>query len=155
LYCSAVRRRSWLFRAFVAVVVAGAVVYLPAELAARSTAPDEPVSFLSNPAEGWRFVWTVARARPGAVAGTPAAAKRLALRAFDDGVLMPARVDLLWLPDERVSLQTLQGSAPVATKSRLVWKVTGRRGAHGRLATIGLIDFSTGRVIWDARLVRR
>jgi hypothetical protein len=144
-----------LFRAFVAVVVAGAAVYLPAELAARSTAADEPVSFLGNPVEGWRFVWAVARERPGAVAGSPAAAKRLALQAFDDGVLRPTRVDLLWLPGEHVTLHTLQGSEPLATKSRLVWKVTGRRGAHGALVTIGLIDFATGKVIYDGRVARR
>ena len=149
------RRRSWLFRAFVAVVLAGAVVYLPAELAARSTAADEPVSFLSNPMEGWRFVWTVARERPGAVAGSPAAARRIALGAFDDGTLRPARVDLLWLPAGRVQLRTLQGSEQLTTKSQLVWKVTGRRGTHGALVSIGLIDFATGRVIYDGRVARQ
>jgi len=150
-----VRRRSWLFRAFVAVVLAGAVVYLPAELAVRATAPDEPVAFLSHPVEGWRFVWAVAHGRPGARAGTPAAARRIALHAFDDGTLRPSRVDLLWLPDRRVTLHTLQGSEQVVTKSRLVWKVTGRRGAHGAPVTIGLIDFATGRVIYDGRLAGR
>jgi hypothetical protein len=144
-----------LFRAFVAVVIVGAAVYLPAELATRSTAADEPISFLTNPVQGWRFVWAVARERPGAVAGSPAAARQLALHTFDDGVLRPARVDLLWLPDEHVTLQTLQGSDQLATKSQLVWKVTGRRGAHGALVTIGLIDFATGKVIYDGRVARR
>ena len=44
LYCSLVRRRSWLFWAFLAVVLApGAALYVPAELARRATAADEPV----------------------------------------------------------------------------------------------------------------
>lgn len=152
MYCSIVRRHSWLFWAFLLVVVGGAVLYLPAELAQRSTAADEPVSFLSHPIEGWRFVLTAARERPGAVAGTPAEAKRIALRSFDDGTLRPTGVGLLWLPDRRVSLRTLQGSEELTTKSQLLWKVTGRRGRNGPNVTVGLIDLATGKVIYDGRL---
>ena len=144
-----------MFWAFIAVAVAGAVVYLPAELALRSTAASEPVSFLSHPIEGWKFVLAVARERPGALAGTPAAAKQIALKAFDDGVVRPTRVDLLWLPDERVRLKTLRGSAEVATNSRLIWKVTGHRGGNGPNVTVGLIDLATGKVIYDGRLATR
>jgi hypothetical protein len=150
-----VRRRSWLFWAFLAVLVAGAVVYLPAELARRATASDEPVSFLSHPLDGWRFVLAVAEQRGDAVAGTPASARTIALRSFDDGRLRPSRVDLLWLPDGRVHLTTLQGSAEVVTNSRLVWKVTGRRGRDGPSVTVGLIDFASGKVIYDGRLAER
>jgi hypothetical protein len=149
-----VRRRSWLFWAFLAVAVLGAVVYVPAELARRSTGPGEPVNFLSHPLEGWRFVVEVAMDRGDAVAGTPAAARTIALRTFDDGVLRPERVSLLWLPDESVRLRTLQGSAVVSTNSRLVWKVTGRRGRSGPDVALGLIDFASGRVIYDARVAR-
>jgi hypothetical protein len=144
-----------LFWAFIAVVVAGAVVYLPAELARRSTAADEPVSFLSHPIEGWKFLVAVARDRPDAVAGTPAAARQIALHAFDDGVIRPTRVDLLWLPDERVRLKTLKGSAELATNSRLIWKVTGHRGGNGPNVTVGLIDLVSGKVIYDGRLAAR
>jgi hypothetical protein len=149
-----VRRRSWLFWAFLAVAVLGAVVYVPAELARHSTGPGEPVDFLSHPLEGWRFVVEVARDRGDAVAGTPAAARAIALHTFDDGVLRPERVSLLWLPDESVRLRTLQGSAVVSTNSRLVWKVTGRRGRSGPDMALGLIDFASGRVIYDARVAR-
>jgi hypothetical protein len=141
-----------LFWAFVAVLVLGVVVYLPAELARRSTGPGEPVNFLSHPLEGWRFVIAVARDRDGAAAGTPAAARGIALRTFDDGRLRPERVSLLWLPDERVALRTLQGSAVVPTNSRLVWKVTGRRGPRGPDVAVGLIDFASGKVIYDGRV---
>jgi hypothetical protein len=141
-----------LFWAFLAVVVVGAMVYVPAELARRATGPGEPVDFLSHPLDGWRFVVAVARDRGGAAAGSPSAARRIALRAFDDGRLRPARVSLLWLPDGRVRLRTLQGSAEVVTNSRLVWKVTGRRGRDGPDVTLGLIDFASGKVIFDGRL---
>lgn len=152
MYCSIVRRHSWLFWAFLLVLVTGAVLYGPAELAQHSTAADEPVSFLSHPIEGWKFVLTAARERPGAVAGTPAEARQIALRTFDDGTLRPTRVDLLWLPDRRVRLRTLQGNEELATKSQLLWKVTGRRGRNGPNVTVGLIDLATGRVIYDGRL---
>jgi hypothetical protein len=144
-----------LFWACLAVVVAGAVVYLPAELAIRATGPQEPVSFLSHPLEGWRFLLAVVDARGSAVAGTPQSARAIALHSFDDGRLRPSRVDLLWLPDRRVALRSLQGSAQVATKSRLVWMVTGRSGPTGPSVTVGLIDFASGKVIYDGRLAGR
>ena len=149
------RRRSWLFWAFLAVAVLGLVVYLPAELARRSTGPGEPVDFLSHPLEGWRFVAAVARERSGAAAGTPSAARAIALRTFDDGRLRPQRVALLWLPDRRIEVRTLQGSAVVSTNSRLVWKVTGRRGRDGPDVAVGLIDFASGKVIYDGRVAER
>lgn len=129
----------------------GLVVYLPAELARRSTGPGEPVDFLSHPLEGWRFIATVARERGDAAAGTPSAARAIALRTFDDGTTRPERVSLLWLPDRSIPVRTLQGSAVVPTNSRLVWKVTGRRGPRGPDVIVGLIDFASGKVIYDGR----
>lgn len=149
------RHRSWLFWAFLAVLVVGLALYAPAELARRATAPDEPVSFLSQPLQGWRFLLTAARERPDAIAGTPTRAREIALRHFDDGRLRPSGVGLLWLPGESVQLTTLQGSRQVATNSKLVWKVTGRSGPNGREVTVGLIDFSSGTVIYDGRLAGR
>ena len=149
-----VRRRSWLFWAFVAVAVAGIVIYLPAELARRATAADEPVSFLSRPAEGWRFLIDVAT-HGDAAAGTPSRARALALRAFDDGNVRPAAVELLWLPDRHAHLVTMQGSRDLATNSQLVWNVTGRVGASDRLVSVGMIDFASGKVIYDGRLAER
>jgi hypothetical protein len=144
-----------LFWAFLAVLVLGVVVYLPAELARRSTGPGEPVDFLSHPLEGWGFVAAVARERGSAAAGSPAAARRIALHTFDDGTLRPERVSLLWVPAHSIRLHTLQGSAVVPTNSRLVWKVTGRRGPRGPDVAVGLIDFASGKVIYDGRLADR
>jgi hypothetical protein len=41
------------------------------------------------------------------------------------------------------------------TNSRLVWQVTGRRGPAGPSVTVGLIDFASGKVIYDGRLAQR
>ena len=143
-----------MFWAFIAVAVAGTVIYLPAELARRATAAEEPVSFLSQPAEGWRFLIGAAGAG-GAVAGSPSKARAIAVRTFDDGTLRPAAVELLWLPDRHVRLVTMQGSRDLRTNSRLVWNVTGRVGASDRLVTMGIIDYASGRVTYDGRVAGR
>jgi hypothetical protein len=36
-----------------------------------------------------------------------------------------------------------------------VWNVTGRVGASDRLVSVGLIDFASGKVIYDGRLAER
>jgi hypothetical protein len=150
-----VQRRSWLFRAFIAVVVAGIAIYLPAVLAGRATAPNGSVDFVSHPLEGWKFLVAVATDRPSARAGTPEAARRIALAAFDDGRVKPSRVDLLWVPDGRVRIGTVQGSHDLTTNSRLVWRVTGQVVPDKRSQTVGLIDFASGVVIYDARVAQR
>ena len=143
-----------MFWAFIAVALAGTVIYLPAELARRATAADEPVSFLARPAEGWRFLLAVAE-NGNAAAGSPSQARTLALRAFDDGTVRPAAVELFWLPDRHVRLSTMQGRRDLTTNSRLVWNVTGRVGTSNRLVSVGLIDFASGKVIYDGRLAER
>jgi hypothetical protein len=150
-----VQRRSWLFRAFIAVVLAGIAIYLPAQLARRATAANGQVDFMTHPLEGWKFLIEVATDRPSARAGSPEDARRIALAAFDDGRVKPSRVDLLWLPDSRVRVRTEQGSRDLATNSRLVWRVTGKVVPDARSLTVGLIDFASGVVIYDARLAER
>src|SRR5437762_14282531 len=75
-------RRGSLFWGIVAVLVAGTLVYGPAELARRSTGQGEPVDFLTHPQEGWRFVADALRQIGSARAGSPAAAGALAARAL-------------------------------------------------------------------------
>jgi hypothetical protein len=148
-------QRSWLFRAFIAVVLAGIAIYLPAELARRATAPNGNVDFVSHPLEGWKFLVEVATDRPSAIAGSPEEARRIALAAFDDGRMRPSRVDLLWLPDSRLRVPTEQGSRDLATNSRLVWRVTGQVAPGAGSRTVGLIDFASGVVVYDARVAQR
>ena len=141
-------RRGSLFWAVVAVLVAAALVYGPAELARRSTGQGEPVDFLTQPQEGWRFVADALRQIGSARAGSPAAAGALAARAFSGTTVQPVRVDLLYVPDLHVPLG---GSDEATAKGRLVWRVSGRVRPGGPVQTVGLIDFATGELTYDVR----
>jgi hypothetical protein len=142
-------RRGSLFWAVVAVLVAATLVYGPAELARRSTGQGEPVDFLTHPQEGWRFVADALREIGSARAGSPEAAGALAARAFSGTTVQPVRVDLLYVPDRRVDLGA--GSDEATAKGRLVWRVSGRVRPGGPVQTVGLIDFASGELTYDAR----
>lgn len=132
----------------IAVLAAGVLVYGPAELARRSTGPGEPVSFLTQPLEGWRFMLETLDGVGSARAGSPASARALAVRAFAGTSMLPERVDLLYVP----SLQVPDGAGrrPLAAKAALVWRVTGQTRPGGRVQTIGLLDFASGRLTYRA-----
>ncbi len=144
-------RRSALFWAVTAVALLGAAIYLPAWIAQSATAPDGPVDFLTSPEQGWRFVLDAVREVPDARAGSPQAAGRAAVQQLAPEGVQPTRVDLLYLPDRQVTVTGPKGSRDVSTNATLVWRVTGRMVAGGPLRTLGLIDLSTGRLIYDAR----
>lgn len=131
-----------------AVLAAAVLVYGPAELARRATGPGEPVSFLTQPQQGWRFVLDALDAIGSARAGSPARAKALAVRAFAGTTVVPVRVDLLYVPDLRVPLGA--GRPPLAAKAKLVWRVSGQTRPGGRVHTVGLLDFVTGRLTYRA-----
>jgi hypothetical protein len=136
-----------------AVALAGVVIYAPAEWARSATGPHEPVDFLTRPQEGWKFMLAAASAIPTARAGTPSAARALAVRDFARSSVDPTRVDLLWVPSRRVRL--IGGGRRYATaKANLVWMVTGRTRPNGPLETVGLIDYSSGKLTYDVRTAR-
>jgi hypothetical protein len=137
-----------------AVVLAGVVIYAPALLARAATGPHEPVDFLTQPQEGWRFVWDAAFQIQGARAGTPSAARRLAVADFSGSSVLPSRVELLWVPSRQVDLVGRGGSAAATAKARLVWMVTGRLRPGGPIRTVGLIDYRSGRLTYDIRTAR-
>jgi hypothetical protein len=132
----------------VAVLVAAVLVYGPAELARRATGPGEPVSFLTQPQEGWHFVLDTLDGIGSARAGSPAGAKALAVRAFAGTGMLPERVDLLYVPDRQVPDGA--GRRPLTAKAALVWRVTGQTRPGGRVQTIGLLDFASGRLTYRA-----
>jgi hypothetical protein len=131
-----------------AVLAAAVLVYGPAELARRATGPGEPVSFLTQPQQGWRFVLDALDAIGSARAGSPARAKALAVRAFAGTTVVPVRVDLLYVPDLRVPLGA--GRPQLVAKAKLVWRVSGQTRPGGRVHTVGLLDFVTGRLTYRA-----
>jgi hypothetical protein len=132
----------------IAVLAAAVLVYGPAELARRATGPGEPVSFLTQPQEGWRFMLDALDAAGSARAGSPASARALAVRAFAGTTMLPERVDLLYVPSLRVPDGA--GRRPLAAKAALVWRVTGQTRPGGRVRTIGLLDFASGRLTYRA-----
>jgi hypothetical protein len=142
-------RRGSLFWGIVVVLVAGTLVYGPAELARRSTGQGEPVDFLTHPQEGWRFVADALSQIGSARAGSPAQAGALAARAFSGTTVQPVRVDLLYVPDRRVPVGA--GSGEATAKGRLVWRVSGRVRPGGPVQTVGLIDFASGELTYDVR----
>ena len=144
-------RRGALFWTATAVVAAGIALYLPAWLAARATAPDGGVDFYSHPIAGWRFLAEAVTELPGAAAGSPEQAGRIAAARFADGSAVPTRVDLLYLPQRWIEIDGGQGTGRLATNATLVWRVTGRLRPGGPLQTVGLIDLASGAVIYDAR----
>jgi hypothetical protein len=131
-----------------AVLAAAVLVYGPAELARRATGPGEPVSFLTQPQQGWRFVLDALDSIGSARAGSPARAKALAVRAFAGTTVVPVRVDLLYVPDLRVPAGA--GRPPLVAKAKLVWRVSGQTRPGGRVHTVGLLDFVTGRLTYRA-----
>jgi hypothetical protein len=142
------RTRLSLLWGITAVLAAAVLVYGPAELARRATGPGEPVSFLTQPQQGWRFVLDALDSIGSARAGSPGRAKALAVRAFAGTTVVPVRVDLLYVPNLRVPAGA--GRPPLAAKAKLVWRVSGQTRPGGRVYTVGLLDFVTGRLTYRA-----
>ena len=140
------RTRLSLLWGITAVLAAAVIVYGPAELARRATGPGEPVSFLTQPQEGWGFMLDALDAVGSARAGSPARAKALAVQAFAGTTVLPVRVDLLYVPNLRVPLGA--GRPPLVAKAKLVWRVSGQTRPGGRVHTVGLLDFVTGRLTY-------
>ena len=109
----------------IAVLAAAVLVYGPAEWR-RATGPGEPVTFLTQPQQGWRFMLDALDAIGSARAGSPARARALAVRAFAGTTVLPERVDLLWMCPTCVS-RSGQGRRPLVAKARLLWRYRGRR----------------------------
>lgn|SRR5690242_12284824 len=144
-------RRSALFWAVIAVALLGLAIYLPAYVARAATASDGPVDFMSSPLDGWRFMIDATRSLPDARVATPAEARTRAVSLFASTGVQPTRVDLLYVPGSELRVGSGQGSHMQPTNSTLVWRVTGRTRPEGPLVTVGLIDLSTGALVYDVR----
>lgn len=127
------------------MALAALLVYGPAAFARSATGPGEPVDFLSRPLDGWSFVLAVTGSGSARASG-PSQASAIAARGFAGSAVQPVSVGLLWLPQERLTLGSGKGSRTVATNSKLVWRVSGRLRPDGPLRTVGLIDYSSGKL---------
>jgi hypothetical protein len=131
----------------IVVLAAAVLVYGPAEIARRATGPGEPVSFLTKPQQGWSFMLDALDAVGSARAGSPARARALAVRAFAGTAVLPERVDLLYVPDLHVPVGG--GRRALVAKAKLVWRVSGQTRPGGPVLTVGLLDFTTGRLTYN------
>ena len=141
------------------------VLLAPAAVATSVTSPDEPVGFMSEPWQGWKFTGEVLRTSVSASAASPGDALEAAHRHWPagtgspggDDTLLVVEVALLYLPAGEEAVVTThtgtEGGARRGLTARkpLAWQVRGYRGRSTELVTIGLIDFSTGDVLWDVR----
>ena len=127
----------------------------PRSFSSVSGCPLEPlvrlVDFLTHPQDGWHFVIDVVSNRGSAKAGTPSAARDLAVAHFSGSPVLPVRVDLLYLPGRRFRVGGKQGTITLPANSQLLWKVTGRTSSDGPLRTVALIEYSTGAFVYDVR----
>jgi len=144
-------RRSALFWAVIAVALLGLAIYLPAYVAKSATVSDGPVDFMSSPLDGWRFMVDATRALPDAQLNTPAKARARAIALFAATGVQPTRVDLVYAPARSLEVGSGKGSHMQPTNTTLVWRVTGRTQPDGPLVTVGLLDLSTGALVYDVR----
>jgi hypothetical protein len=151
---------------WIAIVVLALIVFCaPAVVAQTVTSPSEPLSFLARPWTGWTFAGSVLVDSFSAKASSPGSALRAARRAFQPhahapGVAtpdpQPRAVQLLYLPGStKVTIETELGGKRrherVDPPHPLVWLVLGRVGSDGSDSSIGLLDFTTGHLVWDVR----
>lgn len=129
-------------------------LWAPSFVAQSHTTSAQPIDFLTRPDKGWRFLIDTVRLSRRAKAGTEGAALTTAKRVWR----RTERVELVYLEDP-VTIPVPPGalSPPAARRtvrprSRLTWFVHGRVGVRAR-QIVGLIDYRSGRVIWDVRAV--
>ena len=140
----------------VAVGVGVLVVLWTPSLVARSyTHPAQPIDFLSRPDKGWRFLYDTVRLSRSTKLGSKgpalATAKRIWRRAESVELVYLERPLTLPAP---VGLVASRRPAMVRPRSPLTWFVNGRIGTAPP-QVVGLIDYESGRVIYDLRRVLR
>lgn len=142
-------------RAIGVVVGVGALALLwtPSLVARTYTHPAQPIDFLSRPDKGWRFLYDTVRLSRGAKLGSEgpalATAKRIWRRAESVELVYLERPLTLPAP---VGIRAPRRPATVRPRSPLTWFVTGRIG-NAPPQLVGLIDYESGRVVFDLRRV--
>ena len=137
----------------IAAVGALALLWTPSLVARTYTTSAQPIDFMSRPDKGWRFLYDTVRLSRHAKLGSDAAALETARRVWR----RVDRVQLVYL-ERPVTIPVPPGglapprARPVRPRTRLSWFVHGRIGNRpGQI--VGLLDYRSGRVIWDLRRV--
>jgi len=151
-----IRFRSKKFLAAVAVIVVLVVFALPAFVAYRYTAPEQRSEFITHPWRGWAFVYAALAVPGDAELKTSGMALRKSDWIFQDTVVDPQEVQLLFVPKRRAYtlIHAIDGRSVTSTvvpSYRFIWQVQGAIDTvSGRTYTIvALLDYDTGRVLYD------
>jgi hypothetical protein len=153
------RKRSKRFWATLIVVVTVVVFYLPSLVAFRYTASPQRTSFLTHPWRSWDFVTTLLTVPGDARLKTSGAALRKADTYWYGSGVDPQSVRVLFLPAGRPYTFTHEAAGQTFTTTirppyKLVWQVRGELdgdGGHASDTIVGLLDYRTGRVLYDIR----
>lgn len=143
----------------VAIVVAALVVFvLPAFLAFRYTAPEQRGQFLTHPWRGWSFAYAALAVPGDAELKTSGMALRKADWVYKGTAVDPREVQLLYVARERpyAFAHAVGGrdiTSTVVPSYRFIWQV---RGAVVTISDrddtiVSLLDYDTGRVLYDIR----
>ncbi|MBJ7365415.1 MAG: hypothetical protein JHC53_02260 [Thermoleophilia bacterium] len=144
-------------RTRVALIAGAAVViaWIPSFVAtAYSVQPAGEV--LANPANGWAFLWESVTASRNPRLGTPDVAMQEAAQLWAGSPAVAADVSLKSLPSPWTvpvpggGAHSRTGHDVVAPADPLQWVVRGNVNG-GPDQIIGLLDYRTGRVVWDIR----
>lgn len=137
-------------------LAAAAALWTPSLIARSHTTPAQPIEFLSRPDKGWRFLYDTVRLSRHAKLGSDAPALQRARQVWPrvDDVELVYLVRPVTVPVAAGGLTAPPRERLVQPRSRLTWFVHGRIGGRAR-QVIGLLDYRTGRVVWDLRRVDR
>jgi len=152
------RSRSRAFWVLVVVVAVAIVFYLPSLVAFRYTAASQNRAFLTHPWRSWDFIYTALTVPGDSQLKTSGQALRRAISLFAGSGVDPHQVRLLFLPEGKPYTFTHDvGSKSVTTTVtppyRFVWQVSGSLDKLDptKTTTIALLDYQTGRVLYDVR----
>jgi hypothetical protein len=143
-----------------AVVATGVLLWAPSLVAQRYSFDARPVHFLVRPDKGWEFLYQVMSLSRGAALGTSSAASERADAAWSNGAGRARSVRLVYVdgpfraPVPPGGARPPAGLAVVHPHSALEWLVNGRVH-NGPMQLIGVLDYGSGRTVWDIRPARR
>jgi hypothetical protein len=143
----------------VAVLVAALLVaLLPALVAYRYTSPVQRDEFVSHPWSGWSFVAAALRVPGDSELKTSGEALRKADWLFKDTAIDPQEVQLLFVTAEEPyhftqEVAGVPAEADVTPSYRFIWEVRGTvpAAAGHAEAVVALLDYETGRLLYDVR----
>lgn len=146
----------------VVLVVALVLALLPALVAYRYTSPVQRGDFVSHPWEGWSFVGAALRVPGDSELKTSGDALRKAEWLFKDTPIDPQEVQLLFVTaDEPYHFTQEVGGArtdaEVTPSYRFIWEVRGTVPVDGgasagpEAVVVALLDYETGRLLYDVR----